>query len=112
MRLSELRQYLKTHGEPPPNATEIGSGCFRTAYRVGVFVVKERQDRNEFDHRTVIRQFGLRKAPTVQVGNYEIQMAYKTVWEAGTMWHRPDGTDLHCDNIGVDKRGRLVAFDW
>jgi hypothetical protein len=125
--LSSIKEQLRDGVDPERlfGAEYLGEGMDRKAYRVGPFVVKYA---SEYTHNTPtvqadVRQAGMRVAPTLTLhafhGSFNIQMAYRTLnqeqedrfrytsqYLAGGNW------DVHGRNVGYDRRGRLVAFDW
>lgn len=135
MSKGEIRAALKRGTEPQdlPGATRIGNGVDRTAYQVGSYVVKEsslfQSVRDDRATRKRIRRTGFRIAPTIRVKGpvapharrttFDVQLKYVPARDSYPAiketleWKRaiPLG-DLHGGNIGIDHRGRYVAFDW
>ena len=124
-----------------PGATYLNGGCDRYAYRVGAFVVKAASHYMQTEETTgksgrgwrylpdgAMVHMPVRKAPTARVAVpdgsvYEIQRYYPglltdrakaTAWMGspdaarGAIW----GFDLHLGNLGLDRNGKIVAFDW
>jgi hypothetical protein len=115
MTLGQLKHSLRKGAKPETLGDWIGGGCSREAYKVGAFVVKESQDYTSKSHYDLeaLRRYGLRMAPTVRVGLWEIQLHYPHHVEDGEYPNALRGFgDLHPDNLAKDRRGRLVAFDW
>lgn len=118
--LGKLRAALRS-GEKPwtiEGAREIGAGSERRAYMIGPFVVKAAPYAGY--HRGIYGDFPVRKAPTVKVGNWEIQRRYERAGWGVSNTHpdylakceRVPHYDLHAGNLAIDRLGRLVAFDW
>ena len=119
-----------------PGAQLIGGGCFRRAYRVGEWVVKETSDdthASSTEQCHIPRSVAQRRigvvpitlAPTIYVRThnrrYMIQPYIEPMSTRGTPTYvefckflAPFKTrlDLHDDNVGFDAQGGLVAFDW
>lgn len=122
----QLKALLRDGWEPEniPGSRSVGSGFWRTAYRIGAFVVKESMDgldpceeepREEIEAaKARLRSVGLRPAPTVKVGVWEIQPYYeKRFGEHNSPLTRKHFVlDVHHGNVALDNRNRLVAFDW
>lgn len=127
MTLSQLKQALRD-GKTPDDlpSVKLGSGSFRTAYKVGPFVVKRKSDSDYYNtlaarrehygerERQAMRELKMRFAPTVEVDGWQVQMAYRPFYErpADAPMFYPIGEDIFQNNVGIDKRGRYVAFDW
>ncbi len=127
MTLSLLKQELRNGKHPAKDlgGTTLGSGMFRTAYAVGAFVVKQNGDTTNAsfqykqtytkEYRDSLRLANTRFAPTLVLGQWRIQLRYEPMTEK--QWAEVRDIlnnigDLYYPNIGVDKRGRYVAFDW
>ena len=96
-----------------PGASPMGEGSLRKAYAVGNYVVK-RDDGNHHLRtyaRKRLRDFGLKlkAVPTTYVetrtGRYVVQPRCLRAEDI-------DGMDIHLGNIGFDKRGTPVLYDW
>ena len=110
--------------EDSPYATKIGSGAWRVAYRVGPFILKRKDGYAGGDGKPSGKAgAGIRWAPTVSVRGWEIQVAYTPLytsgdWQTSNWWDRNVRTllttyhDDHAGNIGIDRRGTFVQFDW
>jgi hypothetical protein len=112
-------------GDREPWAIEgvqwLGTGSTHIAWRLGAFVVKTwrhpslrgNPDLPRLPARRALRLSGIRVAPTVRVGEYLVQMFYPLANRTEFPAHRRvDGGEWEVGNIGRDRRGRLVAFDW
>lgn len=130
--LRELRKLkqrlLETDGNfwQIPGMEWIGSGCERDAYCYGSFVVKPSNHlrrADSHDEAQMMREAKkldarLRFAPTIRVKGLDIQLKYKPLGKRATVKHMSSPLhlksylDLGAHNLGVDRRGRLVAFDF
>lgn len=105
-----------------PGAKLIGGGVSCDAYKVGRYVVKENQHHGcQTRHRTPtqqLRRWGCRAPKQWCVKGWIIQPFYRRLTrKQGEFFSDRFGwfdsrLDLHSNNIGFDKKGRLVAFDW
>jgi hypothetical protein len=122
LTLNRLRSALRDGKEPSDlGALSLGFGCYREAWRIGPFVVKETCSKEDKAYyREFCGQRNLRFAPTVRVETsdsrtWEIQLFYprhqEGAWATNEWYHDWIG-DIHGDNVGKDRRGRWVAFDW
>ena len=135
MTLNTIRTALKGGVQPQdlPGAVRLGAGCFREAFKVGAFVVKERQygQADPCQIREDLRPWKLRVAPTVFVfgrdclgmeTEYSIQPAYRPLHTVAGSYPQLSESpaagavgswgDVHSGNVGLDHRNRFVAFDW
>lgn len=118
---------LKGQHPEDMGARKCGEGCYKIAYRLGEFIIKEIPEWEPYGSKVPYRF--LRKVrvcrPQQWVFNrYLVQMAYKTVplhsnelndkmdqyFEPtqGYRWNK----DLHNGNVGWNHLGLVVAFDW
>jgi len=124
-----IAQVEDPHAPARIGATGIGGGCFRFAYLLDGFVIKRRSSteeppedrRDKFDClKADYQTLGVRRAPTIVVGNWEVQRYYRPLTPAeqehySERFYRSECSrdgDAHAKNVGRDHRGRLVAFDW
>lgn len=128
MCFREIVKRLQAGGIPEewPEAVPIGRGLYRTAYKVGQWVVKladENSGQSWKQPAAVIRQIAIRVSRQKQVGDYIIQPLYqpaKGAWDKDRALNPIEEQavidlsvgDLDFLNIGYDRRGRLTAFDW
>ena len=135
LTLDTIRTMLKWGVQPKdlPGAEPIGAGCFREAFKVGAYVVKERQYEQDEPQkiRKDLRPWQLRVAPTVFVFGrdclglemeYSIQPAYRQLHKVAGGYQQLSESpcsgavgswgDVHSGNVGLDHRNRFVAFDW
>lgn len=122
-----------------PSAMRLGSGCFRTGYRIGQWVVKHDPDTVGCFHLTRSEAIRLSRLKAVQAvwpkdlgfaptryiqvkgDRYVIQpylrrltdVQSRRVWDARRVIEQM-GVPLDIDdhNTGRDRHGRLLAFDW
>lgn len=119
----------------------IGSGISKTAYRIGDYVVKERDGIHYSPSKVkrAVKSVGLTLALTKFYRGYMIQRYYKSLdelsfndpryvvarrefdkietkqrdaYETKGSGSQVSRLDLHEGNMGVDVNGRLIAFDW
>lgn len=145
--LSTLKEALRA-GQTPRDLGGIclGSGIDREAWRIGPFVVKEsstwytdsEEHRARRDAAFVLLRGQLRRAPTVVVGEWDVQVMYRRLCPAQSDSPQPEDLksrkaysewdlsktkqqayegpgyhiDAHGGNVGLDHRGRMVCFDW
>lgn len=131
MTLNQIRRFLRKGGHPETIKGRqcLGSGSFRTAWRIGNFVVKRRTWFHQMTpaKRRKLAKEGILVAKTWRVGRWEIQpyyrhMSEKAFWAGpqnedglairGHRWWNLKGLDLQSFNMGYDKQGRFVVFDW
>ena len=126
--LNELRRQIRA-GAGVAHCKHLSDGCYRAAYTTdtGLIVKKDGTDSN---HRLnpCLADFPVRRAPTVRVQApdgtvYHIQRLYTRLLDTTEAEQSPHSDtltkaekmphyDLHQGNLGLDKRGRLVAFDY
>lgn len=119
LTLNQLRDQLRRGLHPTDiGGSRLGNGAYRTAFAVGPFVVKETQPvvmdtkRSLQAYADAMKALGLRLAPTVKVGSWDIQLRYFPLPKNENLGWRRVGVDIHGGNVGRDRRGRFVAFDW
>ncbi len=113
--LLELRR--GTHPKNLPGGHYLGAGLYRTAYRVGDYVVKESHQACGNCRPKEPLPCGV-KLPRAEwnAGGYVVQPYYPPIdwedWERAGLHSALYVQDLHPGNIGKDVDGTLVAFDW
>jgi len=119
MTLSRLKAELREGKRPEDIGGEnIGSGYYKAAYAVGPFVVKADTDdtlRQKHFYHADVRKAGGRMAPTLCVEGWQIQLRYAPMTAEVWVKHWPKFLtigDIHNKNVGLDRRGKVVAFDW
>lgn len=111
MTLGTIRQKLRNGEHPEAFGRKFDSGMNRTPYKAGSFIVKLSdccQCKREAKAAASRAETKLRLAPTVQFLGWDIQVTYST----DCCYPGHAGMDMHAGNIGKDRRGRWVAFDW
>ena len=120
MTLGQLKAQLRAGKNPRQlGGKVIGSGWYKTAYAVGPFVVKEDNDESLEIKRDIlhgVREHGARMAPTVSVAGWLIQIRYRGMsadeYRKNRCSFLTSIGDMHHKNVGLDRRGMVVAFDW
>lgn len=120
--LGWIRRQLKDGKHPEDfGAVWVGIGCERTVYGIGPFVMKSGFPRPVGRYQQPV--LPIRRAPTVRIHGWDVQLRYIALGDTRRKWQRsPEyrknyGSgggyfDLHPGNVGLDRRGRFVAFDW
>lgn len=107
---------------------KLGEGCYRTAFRLGNFVIKwvDPHQNSPLEPSDDVKLYagllGIKLAPTEVVNGWMIQPYYRpltwTQWEKkiedrleGTDYWNGD-VDFNSCNLGWDRFGKIVAFDW
>lgn len=126
MTLSQLKAALREGQDPillGGTRLELGPHLHSyKAYGIGPFIVKKGvlvASKTEYEAHKKERQF--RFAPTLRVNDWTIQLAYKRLsdvydgregrQDVRAVWPTVY-PDIHPWNVGIDRRGRYVAFDW
>lgn len=103
-----------------PEAEFLGAGCFRSAYRVGNFVIKLSRPRCAQVGRrppvATLRRAGILPPEEWHVNGWTVQRYYRRVTDGE---FRSKGAkefvnslDICAANSGLDRWGRVVAIDW
>ncbi len=108
-------------------AKNLGSGCYKTGWRIGDFVIKQAQDIAPItnDYLRYAKVLGIRFAPQEVINGWVIQRYYRPITsrQYGYLFEQAEekpgfdgywtaSVDFNQRNLGWDGRGRLVAFDW
>jgi hypothetical protein len=109
-------------------AKQLGSGCYRTGFRLGNFVVKWKDPDQPIEpHEDVLKfakLFKVQLAKTEVVNGWLLQEYYRPItlrqWArliedpadamGNDYWNAC--ADFNANNLGWDKQRRLIAFDW
>jgi hypothetical protein len=125
--LEEVLELVRTQGISGVLDNEgeyLGGGCYRGAYALGDWVVKEHHP-GVFSKANV-RRFGLQPCMTYTVNGCDVQPRLTPIYENTDLhdlwseWYQlvmnigegGSDNDLHSGNLGYDSRGVLYAFDW
>lgn len=111
--LAHLRNHNTITGLP--GIRFIGSGCYRSAYAIGDYVVKKHNRAcSQYRNRYPLPKGVYYPHKEWKVGKWVVQPKYKRMsdrqWDK--LFNNRCYRDLHPGNLGYDKRGRVVAFDW
>lgn len=125
MTLQQLKKELRQGKTPEDLGAELlGHGGGRTAWKVGPFAIKKHTDWRDLSdidsvaakrnyNPAALRKQGIRFAPTIELENgWVIQLAYRPIPRENPKGRFSYVRDIRTDNAGLDRRGRIVAFDW
>ena len=123
MTLQTILRRLKAKKHPRTweDAKYVGhSGCFSEVYKAGDYIIKSRRSdkshiRPEWSLNRIDEElafFGILRAPSWRVGGWVVQERYR-LWRGNEpeTWNFCN-IDVHYCNVGYDRNGQLIAFDY